>query len=114
MVLVRQPAAKACAPSKHAAWAIVYGPGLDSLSSQAEKLFRSGLIVVGPDWLNETLRRGLVLRPRVDLVLVEFPAVHGIAEHDHDEYLHMHCSPPETLTDLSLTLLANHSSWADE
>jgi len=57
-----------------AAWAIVYGPGLDSLSSQAEKLFRSGLIVVGPDWLNETLRRGLVLRPRVDLVLVDFPA----------------------------------------
>jgi len=66
--------AKACALSKRAAWAIVYGPGLDSLSSQAKKLFRSGLIMVGPDWLNETLHRGLVLRPRVDLVLGEFPA----------------------------------------
>jgi len=64
---------KACAPSKCAAWAIVYGPGLGGLSSQAEKLFRSGLIMVGPDWSNKTLRRGLVLRPHVDLVPVEFP-----------------------------------------
>jgi len=59
---------------KRAAWVIVYGPGLESLSSQAEKLFRSGLIVVGPDWLNETLHRDLVLRTCVDLVPVEFPA----------------------------------------
>jgi len=73
MVLVWRPVARACAPSKRATWAIVYRPGLDNLSSQAEKLFRSGLIMVGPDWLNETLRRGLVLWPRVDLVPVEFP-----------------------------------------
>jgi len=63
----------ACALSKRAAWAIVCEPGLGSLSGQAEKLFRSGLIAVGPDWLNETLRRDLVPRLRVDLVPVEFP-----------------------------------------
>jgi len=54
--------------------AIVVTSGLGGLRSQVEKLFRSGLIVVGPDLLNETLHSGLVLRPCVDLVLAEFPA----------------------------------------
>jgi len=61
--------AKACAPSKRAVRAIVYRSGLWGLCSQAEKLFRSGLIVVGWDWLNMTLRGDLVLRLCVDLVL---------------------------------------------
>ncbi len=47
--------------------------GLGGLHSQAKKLFRSGLIMVGPDWLNVTLHRGLVLWPCIDLVPVEFP-----------------------------------------
>ncbi len=38
--------------------------GLWDLHSQAKKLFRSGLVIIGPDWLNMTLRTGLVLGSR--------------------------------------------------
>jgi len=72
-VLVAGLWVRACRLSKCAAGAIVYWSGLGGLRSQAEKLFRSGLIVVGPDWLNVTLCRGLVLRPCIDLVPEEFP-----------------------------------------
>ena len=41
--------------------AIVFESGLRGLRSQAEKLFRSCLIVVGRDWSNVTLRGDLVL-----------------------------------------------------
>jgi len=60
--------AEACAPSKRAVRAIVYGSGLWDLRSQVEKLFRSDLIIVGWDWL-KTLRGDLVLCLCVDLVL---------------------------------------------
>jgi len=49
--------------------AIVLESGLRGLRSQAEKLFRSCLIVVGQDRSNVTLRGDLVLRLCVDLVL---------------------------------------------
>jgi len=49
MVLISGLWARACGPSKRAAWAIVYWSGLEGLRSQAKKLFRSGLIIVGPD-----------------------------------------------------------------
>jgi len=63
-------------------------PGLWSLHSQAEKLLRLGLIVVGPNWLNMTLHTGLVGWPCVDLIPLDIPQVHGIADYHCNEYLH--------------------------
>jgi len=59
-------------------WNVYPGPVLVFRSwkpgSKAKKLFRSGLIVVGPDWLNVTLHTGLVVQTCRDLVLEDLPA----------------------------------------
>jgi len=49
MVLISILRAKACGLLKCAVRAIIVLSGLGGLHSQAKKLFRSGLIVIGPD-----------------------------------------------------------------